>query len=76
MKKFISLITFSAVVFSALSCREVEELSVAPEEVQTPLIKAKVQMDTVEVKKESSSSSDSSTSNLEESDPPKDKIKW
>ncbi|MFP3597244.1 hypothetical protein [Chryseobacterium sp. SIMBA_029] len=74
MKKFISLTIMAVLLFSVVSCREVEELTSVPE-TNNKIVERQ--------KKDSFSVTTSSTDNpdpvvvVEEKDPPpKDKIEW
>ncbi|AZA88340.1 hypothetical protein EG349_16965 [Chryseobacterium shandongense] len=76
MKKFISWVSAVAVFVSVISCREAEELTTTPDEIQNQSISAKVKKDSVGIN--SNSSNESSSLEAQESDPPpkNDGIKW
>lgn len=64
------------IILSVSSCRETEDLSES-NEFENISISAKMNTDFIGLKTETNQSSDTNnTSNLEETDPEKDKIKW
>jgi hypothetical protein len=76
MKKFISWVSAIAVFVSVISCREAEELTTVPEEIQNQSISAKVKKDSTGIT--TPTSNESTSLDGKESDPPpkKDEIKW
>lgn len=76
MKKFISWVSAIAVFISVISCRETEELTTIPDEVQNQSISAKVKKDSIGISAPASTESNSLEG--QESDPPpkNDEIKW
>lgn len=71
MKKFISCLFAIGMLVFIVSCREAEELTTIPDEIQNQAISAKVKKDSVGISTPSSKESN-------ESDPPpkNDEIKW
>lgn len=76
MKKFISWVSAIAVIVSVISCRESEELTTVPDEIQNQTKSAKIRKDSTRITTPISSESDSLDG--QESDPPpkNDEIKW
>ncbi|MFY1045660.1 hypothetical protein [Chryseobacterium sp. GP-SGM7] len=74
MKKFISILIVIMTSISALSCREVEELSVISEKNSEVLQMNKTEQKTQENTNAYNSSANNSS--LSEGEPQRDKIKW
>lgn len=78
MKKFISLMAVVVIFISVSSCRETEEILVETNKTESQLIVSKAINDSVASQQETNQSNTptNNTSNLEEKDTEKDKIKW
>lgn len=77
MKKFISWVSAIAVFVSIISCREAEELTTIPDEIQNQAISAKVKKDSVGITNNHPSNESNSLDGQESDPPPKnDEIKW
>jgi hypothetical protein len=76
MKKFISWVSAIAVFISVINCREAEELTSTPDEIQNQPISAKVKKDSTGIT--NLPTNESNSLEVQESDPPpkKDGIKW
>ncbi|RRQ46314.1 MULTISPECIES: hypothetical protein [Chryseobacterium] len=75
MKKFISWVSAIAVFVSVINCREAEELTTIPDEIQNQSMSAKVKKDSTGI---NPTSNESNSLEEQESDPPpkNDEIKW
>lgn len=73
MKKFISLVAVATLLISAVSCREMEEISNVSEN-QNLRLSAKVKKDSVEVN--STSENTTTVENLPKDPPDKDGHNW
>ena len=76
MKKFISWVSAIAVFVSVISCREAEELTTVPDELQNQPIPANVKKDSIGINH--NTTNESNPLEGQESDPPpkKDEINW
>ncbi|AZB21031.1 hypothetical protein EG338_02215 [Kaistella haifensis] len=76
MKKFISWVSAIAVLVSVLSCREAEELTTIPNEIQNNSISTKVKKDSTGINP--GTPNESNSLDVQGSDPPpkNDEIKW
>ncbi|WP_426278979.1 hypothetical protein ACN9MN_07035 [Chryseobacterium sp. S-02] len=76
MKKFISWVSAIVVLVSMLSCREAEELSTIPDEMQNHSTNAKVQKDSVSIQSQDGVSNGAFDGAEGDPPPKKDEIKW
>lgn len=76
MKKFISWVSVITVFVSAISCREAEDLTKIPDEIQKQSISAKVEKDSTGVTNPTTIKSDSLEGQKSDPPPKNDEIKW
>ena len=76
MKKFISWVSAIAVFVSVISCREAEELTTIPDEIQNQSISAKVKNDSTGITTPTSNESNSLEGQATDPPPKKDEINW